>query len=409
MIDDLSYSVNEMLNSLILEIPNVLKALLLLVLAWIVAIAVRAIFQKAFVKMGVSRALSKTPLVQDEAEGERILDNVGKIIYFLVFILFLPAVFDALNMTEVSAPISNMMSQFLGFIPNLIAATIIVLIGVFVARLVKELFKRFFDALNLDRWFEKVNPGQGEYDEAQATLSSVLANIIYIVIIIPFITIGLETLNISSISNPIQSVLNDVLAMIPNIFVAIILVIAGYYIGKLLSNLLTSLLQRTGVEKVYQVFGLSDESNRPSFDLTKLLGNLVQVLILLFFTVEALHVINLRVLNTIGHAVIQYLPYLLSALLILGAGLFLANLLGNWMKKNTNCSISAVLLKAIVITFAVFMTLDQLHFATSIVNIAFLLILGGLMVAFAISFGIGGREFAKNRLAKLQQKLDKEE
>lgn len=55
------------------------------------------------------------------------------------------------------------------------------------------------------------------------------------------------------------------------------------------------------------------------------------------------------------------------------------------------------------------MTLDQLQFAKTIVNIGFLLILGGLMVAFAISFGIGGREFAKSQLAKLESKLNRKD
>src|SRR5690625_1044012 len=105
MFDDLSYSLEEMFNSLILEFANVVKAILLLLLACVIAISVRAIFQKVLVKMKVNHALSRIPLVQDETEGEKILANVGKFIYFLVFVLFLPAVFNALNMTEVSTPI----------------------------------------------------------------------------------------------------------------------------------------------------------------------------------------------------------------------------------------------------------------------------------------------------------------
>src|SRR5699024_4399430 len=151
-----------------------------------------------------------------------------------------------------STPIANMMNQLLSFIPNLIAASIIIIIGVFVAKLVKQLFIKFFNALNLDKWLSKVNPDHVDHDDAHATLSNVLSNIIYVIIFIPFITIGLEALNIDTISKPIQSVLNDILAIIPNIFVAIILVIVGYYIGKLLGNLLTSLLQGTGVHKIYK-------------------------------------------------------------------------------------------------------------------------------------------------------------
>ena len=52
------------------------------------------------------------------------------------------------------------------------------------------------------------------------------------------------------------------------------------------------------------------------------------------------------------------------------------------------------------------MTLDQLNFAQSIVNVAFLLILGAVAVAFAISFGIGGKSFAEKHYQKLNVKLN---
>ena len=405
MFDEISYSFSNMTSTLLSGIPNVIKAVLLLLIAWGVAVLARNLFEKLLVKVGAGRALSRTPLVVDEKQGNQVIESIAKFIYLLVFILFLPSVFSALNMSDVSSPITSMMSQFLGFIPNLIAAAIMIIIGVFIARLVKTLFLQFFNTLNLDKWFRKISPEKVTYDETQATLSTVLANVIYVVILIPFITMSLDALNIQTISHPIQSVLDTVLAFLPNIFVAIILVIVGYYIAKFVGNLLTNLLQGTGVNNIYSKLGFTKETNT-TFDLAKFLGTLVQVIIVLFFTVEALNTINLSILNTIGGAVIGYLPFLLSAVLILGTGLLVASLVSNWIKKNTNSSVSAILIKTVIITFAVFMTLDQLQFATSIVNIAFLLILGGLMVAFAISFGIGGREFAKNQLAKLQNKID---
>lgn len=407
MFDEVGYSMENMFNSLIAELPNVIKALLLLLLAWVIATIAKNIFQKLLVKVGAARGLSRTPVAKTEEDGETILENIGKLLYFLVFVLFLPSVFGALNMTEVSTPISNMMSQLLNFIPSIIAAAIVIVLGVFVAKLVKDLCRQFFQTIQMDRWLAKVVPEKDA--TTQAKLSGILANIVYVIVLIPFITIGVEALKIETISRPIQSVLNNILLMIPNIFIAIVLIVAGYYLGRLVGNLLTNLLQGTGINRIYDALGFNKGVEKTSFDLAKFIGTVVQVVVVLFFTVEALHIINLKILNMIGFAVIEYLPFLLSAVLILGVGLVLANLLGNWIKKNTNSGVSAVLIKAVIITFAVFMTLDQLQFATSIVNIAFLLILGGLMVAFAISFGIGGREFAKGRLAKLEEKMDKKD
>src|SRR5699024_12327698 len=94
------------------------------------------------------------------------------------------------------------------------------------------------------------------------------------------------------------------------------------------------------------------------------------------------------------------------ALIILGVGLFIANLVGNWVRNNTNSKASSVIVKTVIIVFAIFMTLNQLHFATSIVNTAFLLILGGLAVAFAIAFGLCGRDFAKKQLERVDKAID---
>lgn len=401
--NDFTTSFKTMLNNVVQSIPDVIAALLLLVLAWIVASIARGIVRKIFVKMGLHKVISRASFIRDEEHGKSILAQVGQVMYFLVFILFLPSILDALNMNSVSQPISNMMNKLLGFIPNLFAAGLILVIGLFIAKLVKDLLQEFFQSLKMDRWLKRINPDQEEGDEKSATLSSILANIIYVVMIIPIVTMALEALNIRTISEPIQDVLSDVLAIVPNLFVAIILLLVGYYLAKFLGNLLTNLLQGTGINNIYRSLGLS-ETSMPAINLAKLLGTITRVIIMLFFTIEALAVLQLSVLNAIGGAILLYLPFLVSALLILGAGLFLANLLGNLIRKTTKSALSANIVKYIVIVFAVFMTLDQLQFAEQIVNTAFLLILGGLMVAFAISFGIGGREFAKRQLAKFENK-----
>ncbi|WP_237150872.1 hypothetical protein [Planococcus plakortidis] len=66
-------------------------------------------------------------------------------------------------------------------------------------------------------------------------------------------------------------------------------------------------------------------------------------------------------------------------------------------------------MKYAIFIIAIFMTLDQLNFASNIVNLAFLFIIAGLAVAFAIAFGIGGRDFAKNQLAKMEKKMKEED
>lgn len=72
----------------------------------------------------------------------------------------------------------------------------------------------------------------------------------------------------------------------------------------------------------------------------KVITNVVKFIIILFFTVEALNVLQLEVLNNIGSAILEYLPLLVSALLILGIGFFLANLLDKWIRRYTGSKAS---------------------------------------------------------------------
>ncbi|ANU14145.1 hypothetical protein B481_0827 [Planococcus halocryophilus Or1] len=412
--NDIGNSFRGVGNTIIDYIPNVLGALLLLLVAWIVATVVRAIFTKGLKKAGADRAMVKGHMAKTKEDADSILDSIGKILYYLIFILFIPSVLQALDMNNVAQPISNMMDKLLAFLPNLFMAIIILVIGYFVAKFVKNLVFSLLTAINIDKWFNKFTnkpsgtTGTTRMDAGdKATLANVLANTVFVIVLIPILTIALETLNIRSISEPIVNMLNQVLNMIPNIFVAIILILVGVLIAKFVGDLLISLLNGTGINRFSTYLNI-DKTKTPSFDIANIIGKVVQAIIIIFFTVEAMNVLQLDVLNGIGEAVIAYLPLLISSLIILGLGLIGGSLLGNYVKQASGNRLMGAVVKYVIIVIAVFMTLDQLNFATNIVNLAFLFIIAGLAVAFAISFGIGGRDFAKRQLEKFETKMEKE-
>lgn len=413
MNNDVTLAFRDMWYSVVNYIPNILGALLLLLVAWIVATLVKLLFQKGLKKAGADRGMVKSHMAKTVEDADRKLDSIGKIFYYLIFILFLPSVFEQLNMGAVARPISNMMDKLLAFLPNLLMAAIILVLGYFVAKFVKNLVATLLSTIDIDRWFRKLTNQQRTTQRYSAsdknTLANVLANVAFILVLIPIVTVALETLEIESISQPITSMLNQVLLMIPNIFVAIILIIVGVMIAKFIGDLLISLLKGTGLDNLSNSLNSGQHPNMPTFDIAKIIGKTVQVLIIIFFTVEALNVLNLEVLNNIGSAIISYLPLVLSALIILGLGIIGANMLGSYLQRSTGNRMLSGIVKYAIIILAVFMTLDQLNFATSIVNLAFLFIVAGLAVAFAISFGIGGRDVAKRQLEKFEAKAEAED
>ncbi|MDY5974516.1 MAG: hypothetical protein SPJ10_06490, partial [Streptococcus hyovaginalis] len=137
------------------------------------------------------------------------------------------------------------------------------------------------------------------------------------------------------------------------------------------------------------------------------LANMVSAIILVFFFVQALATLNLSVLNTIGLAVIAYLPAVISSLAILGLAIVLGNVLAGFIAKSTSSKALGEVVRYGLIALAIFMALDQLNIAQTIVQTTFTIILGAVAVAFALAFGLGGKAFAARQLEKLENFLNK--
>ncbi|MDN6257336.1 MAG: mechanosensitive ion channel, partial [Tetragenococcus halophilus] len=227
----------------------------------------------------------------------------------------------------------------------------------------------------------------------------------YFLIIIPIALIALETLNINTIAEPISSVLNTILAAIPHIVVAAVLLGVGLVLAKFSGQVVGDLLKGTGINKYSKT--IEDNTNM-SFDLAKLSGQIVSFVVGLLFFVEALNALQLDILNMVGSAIIAYIPNLIIAAIILVAVFVGGDFVGNAISKATKSGLAGAIFKFALIIFGIFMALEQLDFATAIVQQAFVLILGAAAVAFAIAFGIGGRDFAKRQLDKADQKIDSE-
>ena len=399
--------IQEAWNNIVLALPSILKAIVFLLIAWGAASLVRALVIKGLTKIRFGRKIRGAEESVDEQRENRI-KSIGQLLYLLVFVLFIPSILDALNMESISIPISNMMQNLLAFIPNIIGALIILFIGFFVAKIIRDIAYNFLSTLNIDKWYDKlaIESEKGTTAERQTTLSRILSNVLYGIILIPVITMALETLQIETLTMPIVSMLNSIITMVPNIFVAIILILIGYYIAKYVGQILTALLNRIGIHKIYSWTEKNSETNIPRIDLALVIGNIVRAIIMLFITVEALNVLKLEVLNNIGTAIILYIPLLVSGLLIIILGTLAGYFVESIIVKHVNSPISGKIAKYIIIVFAILMTLEQLKFASTLVNTAFLLVLGSLAVAFAVAFGIGGRDFARRQLDKLDRSID---
>lgn len=389
------------LNSVIGMIPDILFALILLVIAFVAAGIVKSLLLKLLDKIKADELLAKVGIKDDAAKNAKAF--IVKLVYFVTFLLFLPGVLDKLGMHSVSTPISGLANSFLSFLPKLVAAGLILAIGIFVANIVKDLLLPVLKATKIDELQKK----SGVEASEKASFSNILTNVVYGFILLIVITSALDQLGIAAISAPTNAIVSSVFAAIPNIFGAIVIIAIGVFISNLVSGLLENLLAGIGTDSLIEKI---TGTPAKKVQLSKIISAVVKYLLVVIFLVQGINVLRLPVLTDVGEIILGYVPTAISIVLILGFGIFAANTAENAIiSKFPKAKATAIAAKAAIYVVLGFLCMSQLGIANAIVESTFILIIAALCIAFAISFGVGGRGFAANQLDKLEKKLESEE
>jgi len=382
---------NELLSSVVAYGSNILAAGILALIAWAVATLVRFVLSKVLSATSLDdRWGSQAGLVEEG--GTPLSQTLASAVYWFIWLLFLPAILDALEMQGLLQPVQNMVDVVLVYLPKVFAAGILILIGWIIARIVRKVVTSFASAAGLDNLGDRV----GFKSEGGQKLSEILGLLVYILILIPAIVAGLGALQIDAISGPATQMVASVMLVLPNIFWAALILVIVYIVAKIVSDLVTALLTGIGFDRVLRMVGLQPEQKEDQWTPSQIVGYLVLVGLMLSAVIEAANVIGFEV---VALAVTQFLAFALQvlvALVILWLGLFLANLAYKVVLNTAgpNAKLLATLARVAIVVFVATMALYQVGIAAEIVNLAFGLILGAIAIAGALAFGLGARETA---------------
>jgi hypothetical protein len=386
------------LNSILNMIPDILFAIILLIVAFYAAKIVKKLVIKLFGIIKADALLAKVGIKDDAAKNAK--EFIAKLVYFVTFLLFLPGVLDKLGMHSVSTPIVNLTNSFLSFLPKLVAAGLILAIGIFVANIVKDLLLPVLKATKVDKLQEKT----GIQATEKTSFSNILTNVVYGFILLIVITSALDQLGVAAISAPTNAIVSAIFAAIPNVLGAIIIIALGVFISNLVANLLGSLLAGIGTDSLIEKI---TGSPAKKVQLSKVISTIVKYLMVIIFLVQGINVLKLPVLAGVGELILSYVPTAISIVLILGLGIFAANTAEKVItSKFPKAKAGAFIAKAVIYVVLGFICMSQLGIANKIVESTFILIIASLCFAFAVSFGFGGKGFAANQLEKLEKKLD---
>lgn len=405
-LDMIASPLSGLITTFLAFIPAVLKAGLLLLLAWVIGFAIKWLIVEGSKKVNISHALYKINMAKTEEDIERATEKIGAVAFYLILLLFIPGVLEALSIGGLAEPFSALLDTILAFIPKLLAAAIIFVIGWFIARIIKSILVNLLQASGIEKLTKRLKL---ENMFTSNGIANFVGNVVFVLIMIPITIASLEKLDLAGIAEPAISMLNTVMDMLPNIIIAVSLVLIGIWIGKIIGGFVRESLHRIGFNKITNKININNTENPNKLTPSALVGYIVQVLIVFFLAIQALYIIKLDFLVDIASAITAYLPFVLAAILILGVALIVANIVERLiisLLSGPAVKILASFAKYGIVVLAVFMALTQLGIATTIVNSAFIIILSGLALAFGLAFGLGGRDFASKNLRKLDETIN---
>jgi hypothetical protein len=392
--------VTEPLNQLLIQVfqyaPRLVGAGLLLILAWVLASILRFFVTRVVKTAKIDERLGSLAGLE-EAERVPLGKTLGDAAYWLVFLLFLPAVLGALAVEGLLQPVQGMLDKVLSFLPSLLAASLILAIGWFVARIVQRIVANLLVAVGADRLSERVGLDRVL---GKQRLSGLVGLIVYVLVLVPVLIAALNALALDAITQPASNMLNMILTALPGIFAAALLLAIAYVVGRLVAGLITNVLTGVGFDTILARLGIGREFAEGQRTPSEIAGYLVLVAVMLLAAIEASRLLGFAALAGLMTDLTVFLGRVIVGLVIFGIGLYLANLAAQVAQASgvAQAGLLALSARGSILVLAGAIALSQMGLASEIIDLAFGLLLAAIALAAALAFGLGGREIAAREL-----------
>jgi hypothetical protein len=309
-----------------------------------------------------------------------------------------------LGLESTLAPLQGLLDKVLLILPNLFAAALMGVVGWFIAQVVRRLVTNLLMATGADQIGEKFGLSS---TAGRQSLSWILGTIAYIAILIPAAIAALNAAKIDAISTPAIAMLDQVMMLLPKLLGASIILTLAYMVGEFVSGLVTNVLTGFGFDNVLSWLGLDSmisatpvdaEGETPAQSKTpsQLIGTVSLVAIMLVAALTAVDILEIGALTSVVGIILAIAGQVLVALVIFAVGLYFSNISYKALSSSgtRQSKILGQAARIIILVLVGAMALEQMGIATNIVNLAFGLLVGGISVAIAIAFGLGGKDIA---------------
>ncbi len=310
------------------SIENLVWAIGILLIGLIVSALVSSLVGGLLKKTTIDNRLAAWITGRPDGEGSPPVEKwISGAVFWIIFIFFLVAFFNRLNLTAVSQPLNTFLNQIAGALPKLAKALIFLGIAWVLATVAKLALSRAMRTFGVD---ERLNQQVGTTaGEAPLLLSDTLANALYWFIFLLFLPSVLESLDLQQALLPVNNLLNQILAAIPKILQAVLIGFVGWLLAQVVQRIVTNLLAASGADSLGARFGISRSSGGQS--LSWIVGTIVYVLILIPTAIAALNALDIQAISqpaiAMLNTILGALPNIFTAAIILAVAYFL----GRWI------------------------------------------------------------------------------
>ncbi|MGD0785128.1 MAG: hypothetical protein ABR969_04875 [Sedimentisphaerales bacterium] len=214
------------------------------------------------------------------------------------------------------------------------------------------------------------------------------------------------------IVEPVTQMLTRIMAYLPVLLGALVILIVGWIVAKAIRRLVDWLLKTVRFDALADKAGISEILRKGNLEVSarEVVSSIVYWLIIIMVLVMTVDALGMPKSSDILAGLFAYVPKVIAALLVLIVAMFLANFVSGIVRTaagNANLpkpQILAGVSRWAIIIFAVTISLEQLGIAPLLVTATFNIILGGVVLALALAFGLGGKDAAARYLEELRQK-----
>ena len=404
------------LGKLTLAVPKILKATLVLVGGWIVALVAKFLVMKGMRKLELGERLDKALAVEEGAEKREkrdVTESFGNFVFYFIIMFSLLAFLESLDLQALVDPLKGMFTKVFTYVPNLLSAGVVLVLGYFLARLAERITTNFALAAGVNRFVEGM---RFETVLKSLNIARILGTMVFLVIMVPVLGVTFNILDLPVITGAFGTMMNGVAASVPGILAAFILMIFGLIAGRYLGDFVAQILQDVGFDVLLSRLGLerlegkADDAGRPTYSLSRVGGNIIMAVVVLVFLMEGFRLMHLPLIADAVDRLILYLPNVLVAFVVLGLGFYLARVVGEMAQRgfasdrSFEGDIVGLVIRYAIIVFAFFMAFDQLKIAHSIVVNAFTILLGTVGLGLALAFGLGAKDHAGEYIESLKKR-----